>query len=240
MAYLQTDLIYLILNSYFFSENDESLIKSIGFLRFIIMAYAISYYYKKFDKSFLRLWLLFFLIVSADLMIEFFFGKNILGYESLYPGRLAGFSGEELKIGGFYFGFIFLSLSLLINKRNYLFIFKPSGETSIYSIQCSVDGLMIVDYYFPDDTQIATAINTCLPYLQPGYQSPDPYNRFDSSPYIKAENSSFSFNEYDLLRETERMHQEVMQKYGLIEEPIIEQDKQIPLKKKSKYLKPRL
>tara|TARA_B100000287_G_C20646662_1_gene785382 strand:+ start:110 stop:2146 length:2037 start_codon:yes stop_codon:yes gene_type:complete len=125
-----------------------------------------------------------------------------------------------------------------LKKRNYLFIFKPSGETSIYSIQCSVDGLMIVDYYFPDDTQIATAINTCLPYLQPGYQSPDPYNRVDSSPYIKAENSSFSFNEYDLLRETERMHQEVMQKYGLIEEPIIEQDKQIPLKKKSKYLKP--
>ena len=113
--------IYLILNSYFFSENDESLIKSIGFLRFIIMAYAISYYYKKFDKSFLKLWLIFFLIVSADLMIEFFFGKNILGYESLYPGRLAGFSGEELKIGGFYFGFIFLSLSTLINKRNYLF-----------------------------------------------------------------------------------------------------------------------
>jgi hypothetical protein len=117
--------IYLVLNSYFISANEESVIKSIGFIRFIIMAYAISYYFKKFDKIFLRFWLLFFLIVSVDLLIELFFGKNILGYESSYPGRLAGFSGDELKIGGFYFGFIFLSLSTFINKKNYLlFIFS--------------------------------------------------------------------------------------------------------------------
>ena len=81
-------------------------------------------------------------------------------------------------------------------------------------------------------------IDTCLPYLQPGYESPDPYNPIDYSPYVGSGPTSSSFNEYDLLRETERMHQEVMQKYGLIEEPIIEQDKQTPLKKKSKYLKP--
>ena len=37
--------IYLLLNSYFISENNESLIKSFGFLRFIILTYAISYYF---------------------------------------------------------------------------------------------------------------------------------------------------------------------------------------------------
>ena len=35
------------LNSFFLSENDESVIKSLGFFRFIMLAYAISYYFDK-------------------------------------------------------------------------------------------------------------------------------------------------------------------------------------------------
>ena len=113
--------IYLILNSYFISENEESTVKAIGFIRFILMAYAISYYFDKFDKKILKFWFLFFLIVTLDLLFEYTFGKNILGNETTYPGRLAGFTGDELKIGGFYFGFIFLSLSFLINRKYRLF-----------------------------------------------------------------------------------------------------------------------
>ena len=86
--------IYLILNSYFLSENEESIIKSIGFIRFIIMAYAISYYFKKFKIEILRNWFLFFLLVTIDLSIEFIFGKNILGFESNYPAMLASFTGD--------------------------------------------------------------------------------------------------------------------------------------------------
>ena len=71
--------IYLILNSYFISENEESLVKAIGFIRFILMAYAISYYFDKFDKKILKFWFLFFLIVTLDLLFEYTFGKNILG-----------------------------------------------------------------------------------------------------------------------------------------------------------------
>ena len=37
-----------------------------------------------------------------DLFIEFIFGKNILGYSSDYIGRLASFTGDELKIGNFF------------------------------------------------------------------------------------------------------------------------------------------
>ena len=113
--------IYLILNSYFISDNKESILKAIGFIRFIILTYAISYYFKKFDKKIIKFWFLFFLVVTIDLLIEYIFGKNILGNEALYPGRLAGFTGDELKIGGYYFGFIFLSLSFLINQNYRLF-----------------------------------------------------------------------------------------------------------------------
>ena len=61
------------------------------------------------------------MVVTIDLLIEYIFGKNMLGNEAIYPGRLAGFTGDELKIGGFYFGFIFLSLSFLINQNYRLF-----------------------------------------------------------------------------------------------------------------------
>ena len=44
--------IYLILNSYFLSEYDLALLKSIGFLRFIILAYALAYYFKIYQKKF--------------------------------------------------------------------------------------------------------------------------------------------------------------------------------------------
>ena len=113
---------YLIFNSIWVSENPESVFKAIGFLRFIVLAYAINYYFKKFDKEIIKFWSLIFLIVSIDIVIEILFGKNILGYSSDYEGRISSFTGDELKIGGFYFGFIFICLSFF-QKKKILFIF---------------------------------------------------------------------------------------------------------------------
>jgi O-antigen ligase len=113
--------LYLFLNSYFISYNSESIFKSIGFLRFIFLAYAISYYYNLAGDKILKIWAFFFLIVSFDILFEYFFGKNIIGNSSDYHGRIASFTGDELKIGGFYFGFIFLSLSYFY-KRQKIFI----------------------------------------------------------------------------------------------------------------------
>ena len=50
-------------------------------------------------------------------MFEFFVGKNILGFESSYYGRIASFTGDELKIGGFYFGFLFICLAFENKKK---------------------------------------------------------------------------------------------------------------------------
>ena len=74
--------IYLLLNSYFISENNESLIKSFGFLRFIILTYAISYYFLESGNKILKIWTLFFIIVSFDILFEYILGKNILGFKS--------------------------------------------------------------------------------------------------------------------------------------------------------------
>ena len=115
--------IYLILNSYFISENKESIVKAIGFIRFIILAYAISYYFEKFDKKFIKFWSIFFVLVSFDILFEYFYGSNVFGFKATYPGRIASFTGDELKIGGFYFGFIMLTLLYLENSKNKSFIY---------------------------------------------------------------------------------------------------------------------
>ena len=66
-----------------------------------------------------------FIIVTLDLIFEFYFGKNILEFESYMPGRLAGFLNDELKIGGYYLGFGLISIASLYNfsEKKYYLIF---------------------------------------------------------------------------------------------------------------------
>ena len=118
--------LYLIFNSIYVGDTPESFIRALGFIRFILLTYAIFYYLnineKIYENIILRYWVYIFLIVSLDLVFESTFGKNILGYESNYPARLASFSGNELKIGGYYFGFISLVLGFILKKNKFFFI----------------------------------------------------------------------------------------------------------------------
>ena len=114
---------YLILNAVLIAKNLESIVRAIGFLRFIILSYALFFYLNFFKKKIIKFWFIIFLIVSVDIIVENFFGKNVLGLSSDYQGRIASFTGDELKIGHFYFGFIFISLAYLSNKHQKLKIF---------------------------------------------------------------------------------------------------------------------
>lgn len=115
--------IYIILNSIFISQNQENLFKAITFIRFSILAYAISFYFLSFKNEIIKLWFVTFLVVSFDIVFEYIFGNNILGFKSNYAGRIASFTGDELQIGGYYFGFIFLSLSFFETSKRNLFIY---------------------------------------------------------------------------------------------------------------------
>ena len=86
------------------------------------MSYAIFYYFKFWKKQILKIWFIIFLVVSVDIIFELFFGFNMLGFESVYEGRIASFTGDEVKIGGFYFGFILLSLNFIYEKKKYLIL----------------------------------------------------------------------------------------------------------------------
>ena len=113
--------LYLILNSLLTNIDSDSLTRAIGFLRFIVLAYAIYYYLnvnnKEYEKIIFKVWAFIFIVVTVDLIFEYIFGYNTLKFKSTYYGRLAGFTGDELKIGGYYFAFILIS-TIFIKKFN--------------------------------------------------------------------------------------------------------------------------
>jgi len=110
----------LIFN-YIFSEIPKnSFSRVFGFFRFFILSLSIFYIFNYkdniFKKFILNSWVILFLFVTIDLLIEFITGKNILGYTSNYIGRLGSFTGDELKIGNYFLAFSFIALSTLYNK----------------------------------------------------------------------------------------------------------------------------
>ena len=104
----------LLINLFFNINFNNSFSRSFGFCRFIFFAFALKFYifdeHKDYKKYIFSIWTVIFLIISLDLIFEFIFGKNILGFESYMPGRLSGFFNQELKIGYIY---SFLSLIIL-------------------------------------------------------------------------------------------------------------------------------
>ena len=131
--------IYLILNS-FFSANiitsgidditkqyvypqKESIIRSIGFVRFVIFIFAVQYFFtnskKVFNKVFLY-WTIIISIVLIDIIFERIFGFNLSGFKSPNIFRVVSFFEDELVVGGFVLGFSFLISGLLfkLTKNN--------------------------------------------------------------------------------------------------------------------------
>ena len=119
--YLIIIYFYLVFNAIFLSENEDSILRAVGFIRFIIFAYALAFYFQFYKSKIIKYWTIIFLIVTADILIEYIFGKNSLGFSAEDERRIASFTGNELKIGGFYFGLIFICLSFFKNKNEKVF-----------------------------------------------------------------------------------------------------------------------
>ena len=109
----------LIINMLLSINTENSLSRSIGFIRFIIFIFAIKLILNKNkndDKLIFFSWSIIFFIVTIDIIFESIFGFNTLGFQSYLPGRVSSFLNDELKIGNFYFGFILLTLSFIYYK----------------------------------------------------------------------------------------------------------------------------
>ena len=118
----------LIINLFFSTDLKASIPRVLGFGKFIFFVFAIKYYCllqnSKYKKFIFTIWFFTFLVISFDLLFEFIFGFNTLGYKSSWNGRLSGFLNDELKIGYYYSAFILFSLTYIYyNHKNYLLIF---------------------------------------------------------------------------------------------------------------------
>jgi hypothetical protein len=117
-------ILSLILNSIFISKFPiESLVRSSGVTRFLILIMAISYLITfknyEYEKILFKIWFIIFIIATLDLIFEYIFGHNTLGFKSYMPGRLSGFLNQELKIGNYYYGFFLFAISYSIyNFKN--------------------------------------------------------------------------------------------------------------------------
>ena len=120
--YLSILYIYLIFNSFISIDYSEGILRNLGFLRIIILFFAFNYFYyqKFFFKKMFKSWLLILLIVIFDVFIEFFYGKNILGYDVSGHGnskRIVSFFKDEPVVGGFISAFFLILTGFFLNQK---------------------------------------------------------------------------------------------------------------------------
>lgn len=110
--------IALIINLIFSKYPENSIFRSLGFVKYIIFVFALANFYK--IKNYLNLifsiWTIVLLLVSFDIYFEYIFKHNILGFRSIDPDRIASFLRKELKIGHFVLGFCFICSGFFFEK----------------------------------------------------------------------------------------------------------------------------
>lgn len=119
----------LIINLLFSSNFENSISRSLGFGKFIILIFAIKYVFSfdhfKYESIIYKIWSIIFCIVTFDLIFEYTFGFNTLGFKSPWERRLSGFLNQELKIGHYYFAFSLFAVNFFYNKfqnKNYTYL----------------------------------------------------------------------------------------------------------------------
>ena len=109
--------IYLIINYLINFQTEPSIERALFFFRFILMIVALNYFINNPNinlKKIFDFWIFIFFFVSADLFLQFFTHKNILGYAAIQQGsiyRLGGIMDNELKISNliYHFGALIFS-----------------------------------------------------------------------------------------------------------------------------------
>ena len=109
---------YLIFNSLIAVDFEMSAIRNFGFIRFILLFILFNYFFNLSDKAnnIFSFWFLIIIIVAFDSFIEFYTGRNILGYGELYGERIVSFFKDEPVVGAYINAFIFMLIGYLFDK----------------------------------------------------------------------------------------------------------------------------
>ena len=194
----------------FFSQNQSLSIPrviKIFFIIFLVSAfkYIVFLNENKYLNNIYKIWSIIFFVVFIDLIFEFMVGFNILGFKSYIPGRLAGFTGNELVIGNFFSAFclIFLSyLSIKYPKKNYIIIFSSLvlifvsfliGERANFVrtfLMISLFFIFVVDYKYKTKLLFIFVIFSLIPLLITNLKDDNIYK----SRYFNSINNLFQKN----------------------------------------------
>ncbi len=83
--------------------REESIIRSVNFIRFVIFLYAVQYFLinsKKVLNQIFCFWSIIISVVLIDVIFESILGHNLLGYNSPNIFRIVSFFKDELVVGG--------------------------------------------------------------------------------------------------------------------------------------------
>ena len=121
--------IILILNLIFSRYPENSILRSLGFVKYIIFIFCVVYCLKiKNNLNIIfSIWTIILLIVSFDVHFEYIFKYNVLGFTSVDQDRIASFLRKELKIGHFVLGFCFICSGFIFEKYNH----KPNTYIAV-------------------------------------------------------------------------------------------------------------
>ena len=134
---------FLLINSLFSYNLNLSFSKSLPYIRFGILFLVISHMLnsKDFKNNFLKYTLILLIIVCLDAIIQFSFGRNILGYEA-HVSRISSFFKDELVLGGFLLRMypIFLISIIYFKKKNSINTLLVSFILFIYFLAIYLSG----------------------------------------------------------------------------------------------------
>ena len=110
--------IYLIFNSFIAIDFETSATRNFGFIRFILLFIVFNYFFNSSNKAnnIFSFWFLIIIIVVFDSFIEFYFGKNVLGYGELYGDRIVSFFKDEPVVGAYINAFMFILVGYFFDK----------------------------------------------------------------------------------------------------------------------------
>lgn len=107
----------------------NSFFKYLSFFRYVLMMFGLIIFLtlKNKDKNFLSLikktYIIFLIIITVDVLVEFYSGSNLFGFFSNYDGRIASFSNDELIIGYIYCFLVLFTIFYIYKKSNIYFFF---------------------------------------------------------------------------------------------------------------------
>ncbi len=120
--------LFFIINLLFFSNYFYvSLPRAIFFARFILLFISVVYLLNKIKNKLsyvVFFWLVFFTFIYIDLIIQYFYNKNLFNQTSPWPGRLSGIMGLKLNISALILGFIPLIVGFFYQKKNFFLSFS--------------------------------------------------------------------------------------------------------------------